>query len=206
MSHPPITENHDFHAPWSEELAQWYSDNHGDHLSNRLTIEQAALRPEDKLLDIGCGSGTAVREAVQHLTVGEAVGLDYSPAMVAIAHNQTEDHPKAEQIRFCEGSATDLPFPQNSFTVITAINSLHHWPDAGVGLKEVARVLQPGGRLLICDEVLSAAEQKNRCTFTEEQIRDLLAAQGFHLVKHQNQQIGDEQFVLLEAIPPGNGA
>ena len=196
----PMPEHSNFHAPWSQELAAWYAENHGEHSSNRQTIQQAGLQPNDWLLDIGCGSGAAIREAGCYITTGEALGVDLSPAMVDIARKKTADHPAASRLYFQEGSAMNLPLPENSRTVVVAIHSIHHWEDVRAGLAEVARVLREDGRLIICEEILSQEEQKNRATFTPDQTRKLLIECGFQPQETKTLPTEDGQIYIIKAL------
>jgi SAM-dependent methyltransferase len=137
---------------WDDETAEWYVEHYGDHATNRMAVERAHLRAGDRIVDVGCGSGEAVREAAARLQEGRVTGVDPTPAMIRIARELSASHPGQERIQFLEGSAEDIPLPDASVTVVMAINSLHHWQDAAAGLAEATRVLVPGGRLLIADE------------------------------------------------------
>ena len=167
----------DFHAPWSDELADWYAEFYGEHSSNRQTIEQAELEPGDHLLDIGCGSGSALREAARILNNGHFTGIDLSPGMIDIARSKTTGHPFEGRIDYAVGSADAIPFSDDSFSVVTAINSLHHWPDPVAGLREVQRVLREGGRLILCCEILE--DRQNRAVLDEFEVTRILADSGF---------------------------
>ena len=137
---------------WDDERVEHYVQRHGDHPTNRMTVELAALKPDDVVLDIGCGSGTAVREAAEKVPTGRVFGVDPSPAMLRIAREQTASHPARDRIEFLEGDAGNLPLPDASITVALAINSLHHWNHPAADLAEVRRVLTPDGRLLSVDD------------------------------------------------------
>lgn len=196
-----IPEHTDFHAPWSDELAQWYAQKHGEHSSNYKTIEMAELNPRDTLLDIGCGSGAAVREAASYVTQGHAVGLDLSPGMIRIAQEKTPPD-MSKRATFMIGQATQLHIEDDSKTVVTAINSLHHWPDPMAGLEEVRRVLCPGGRLLICEDVLTAEEQSTRNTFDQAKVASLLRQAGFQQLRSRTFKNPDGELFIIQCKAP----
>jgi len=135
-----------------EATAEWYAANYGDDPTNEVTVECAALRPDDVVLDIGCGSGTAVREAAMRVPGGLAIGVDRSPAMLRIAAEKSATHSARARIVLVEGDASELPLRDASVTVAWAINSLHHWDNGMRGLGEVHRVLSCQGRFLVTED------------------------------------------------------
>lgn len=112
----------------------------------RAAFEGLALGPEDRFLDVGCGSGAAVRRAAA--VAQRAVGVDLSPGMITRARELACDAPDAE---FVEGDAEALPFADAEFTAVLCTTSFHHYPDPAAAVREMARVLEPGGRLAIGD-------------------------------------------------------
>jgi ubiquinone/menaquinone biosynthesis C-methylase UbiE len=135
-----------------EATAEWYATNYGDDPTNGVTVECAALRPGDVVLDVGCGSGPAVREAATRVVEGVAIGIDRSPAMLRIAARETATHAQRARIVLVEGDASELPLRDGSVTVAWAINSLHHWENPLLGLGEVRRVLSSHGRFLVTED------------------------------------------------------
>ena len=191
-------------SAWDDETAEWYVEHYGDHATNRMAVERAQLRPDDVVVDIGCGSGEAVREAAARLQGGRVTGVDPTPTMIRIARELSASHASRDRIRFLEGSAEDLPLPDASATVVMAINSLHHWQDPVAGLAESMRVLVPGGRFLIADE-----EPEKGCwghgsgpmTDPAEVVRTVKRA-GFTQVKTSLHSEGEVRMNLLLARSP----
>jgi ubiquinone/menaquinone biosynthesis C-methylase UbiE len=112
----------------------------------RQALAALALQPDDRFLDVGCGSGAAVRAAAA--VVDRAVGVDLAPAMVARARELAAGWPRAE---FVVGDSEQLPFPSGAFTALLCTSSFHHYPDPRRALAEMARVLTAGGRLVLAD-------------------------------------------------------
>lgn len=108
----------------------------------RLAVDTAAVSPDDRIVDIGCGPGEAVRQAARRGAA--ATGVDPAPAMLRIARLFVRDG----AVQFKEGTAERVPLPDGCATVVWSLATVHHWKDVGAGLGEAHRLLVPGGRLL----------------------------------------------------------
>lgn len=106
-------------------------------------------RPFD-LLDVGSGTGSWIALAAGiPLAVGRLVGLDYSVAMCHVA--EAKARAVADPPVFVNGDSEHLPFADGSFDVVTCSHSFHHYPHQPVVVREMRRVLRPGGRLMLID-------------------------------------------------------
>ena len=123
---------------WTEESLNWL-------------IEHGRFVPTDRVLDVATGTGftaLAVAPLVRHVT-----GLDVSSGMLDEARGRA-DGSGAANVDFREGSAEALPFPGASFDAVTCRMAAHHFDSIPAFLHESARVLAPGGRLLIADTTI----------------------------------------------------
>ena len=115
---------------------------------NRLTLEQLALEPDDRVLEVGFGGG-GLLAMILDATEGEVTGVDLSEAMVARARRRFA---KVARLRLQRGSVGLLPLPDASIDKACSVNNIYFWPDPGAAMAELARVIRPGGRLAIAFE------------------------------------------------------
>jgi ubiquinone/menaquinone biosynthesis C-methylase UbiE len=117
-------------------------------------IERAQLRPREAVLDVACGTGVVARAAAERIAIGRVVGLDFNSGMLAVARSVPT---KGTSIDWIEGSALNLPFPENSFDVVLCQLGLQFFPDRPLALREMRRVLVRSGRIAL--SVFSAIER-----------------------------------------------
>lgn len=114
-----------------------------------LMIEGARFQPGDDVLDVGCGSGAPACRMVSSYGVN-VLGITTSEVGVAAATQRAADM-GLPQARFEQRDGTDNGLPDESFDVVWVLESSHLMPDRAALLTECARVLRPGGRLVLCD-------------------------------------------------------
>jgi len=141
---------------WRYDLMGWFCDTflfHGQMRELRQrTATLARLQPGDAVLDVGCGTGTMAMEVARRVgRAGRVAGID--PGTEQIARARAKAARRHLPIEFQIGVIEQLPFADQTFDVVLSTLMMHHLP-AGLkrqGLAEIARVLKPGGRLVIAD-------------------------------------------------------
>ena len=113
------------------------------------------LDPEMIVLDVACGAAHAAEKVAPH--VRQVVGLDLTRALLELGADRLRDA-GITNVLLQEGSAAELPFLDASFDLVACRAALHHVPDPGVVVAEMARVCRPGGRVVAADMVAPSAE------------------------------------------------
>ena len=128
----------------SGRLGQFHRD-----LADRAVRCALAVAPApERVLDVGSGTGYALRQlAAAAPGARELTGVDAAAGMVRVAREASDD----PRLTFIEGTAEQLPLPDASVDLVISTTSFDHWADQGAGLAECARVLTPGGHLVLSD-------------------------------------------------------
>jgi ubiquinone/menaquinone biosynthesis C-methylase UbiE len=140
-----------------DQVAQsgtWTSHYEGEtnlHTYNFFTRREAVLKmlegdgTFDRILDVGCGTGDYIQVASRHK--GSYFGVDYSWPMINQARQQISGHGK--QHLFLVGSGEDLPYQNNCFDLVMAMGYIEYFQEPFVPLREIQRILKPGGILVM---------------------------------------------------------
>lgn len=115
-------------------------------------LEHVAIDPRATILDVGCGGGAAVRRLASIAVDGKVFGVDYAPASVATARRTNGARIAAGQVDIQLASVSALPFPADTFSVVTAVETHYYWPNLRENLHEILRVLEPGGTVVLIAE------------------------------------------------------
>jgi ubiquinone/menaquinone biosynthesis C-methylase UbiE len=167
---------------------------------SRLVADLAGVGPGERVLDVGCGPGAAAREAARR---GAAVtGVDPAPLLLALGRRLSRGQ-AARHIAFVEGTAEALPVADRSATVAWAISSAHHWADTAAGLRELHRVLEPGGRLIIAERLARPGARGHAAHgFTTAQAAQTAAAAraaGFADAEHETHRASGRMLAVVRA-------
>lgn len=176
---------------WSGAKVWLFSLFNREPKSNLAIVERLSPGPGDRVLDMGCGLGAALKHV--GATGAEAVGIDPSPSMVEKASARVPDAEVAV------GSAEKIPFPDGRFTAALAVSSYHHWANPEAGLAEAHRVLAPGGQLLIVEGKLRRSKGHGLHPDTAGRLAETLIGIGFSDASAAEMRVGRHDYVVVTA-------
>jgi ubiquinone/menaquinone biosynthesis C-methylase UbiE len=120
-------------------------------------LSHISIETHDTVLDVGCGGGRTVSKLAAIATQGKVYGVDYSKESVAVANRTNRQWIDMARVEIRDGSVSQLPFSEDVFDLVTAVETHFWWPDLPMDMREVLRVLKPGGALIIIAEVYKEA-------------------------------------------------
>jgi len=104
------------------------------------------------ILDVGCGGGGTIAKLAATAAGGMVYGIDYAEGSIAACRGHNADLIKAGRVVIQKASVSHLPFPHDTFDLVTAIETQYYWPDLMGDMREILRVLKPAGRLVVIAE------------------------------------------------------
>lgn len=180
-----------------EEFNRWAAAGRGDgmeqdHLPIALpVISKMGLAARDNVLDVGCGSGWLTRRLAKIVPEGRVVGMDISDEMIRLARRESQAF---DNVMFVTGEVEEIPWEDNFFLHAISVESSYYWPDPSAGVKELFRVLGPGGQALIlinyyldnpyCHQWGELLAVKTHLLAADEWVEFFCSA-GFAKVKHE---------------------
>lgn len=121
-------------------------------------------------LDIGCGGGKTVSKLCKKIGNGKVFGVDYSELCVEKSKKLNKNNIMCGKASILQASVSSLPFDDNKFDVITAVETYYFWPDKLGDLKEVYRVLKSGGKFLLVFEMVKREDEPHKWDKVEKSL------------------------------------
>jgi ubiquinone/menaquinone biosynthesis C-methylase UbiE len=116
-----------------------------------------SIEKHSTILDVGCGGGRTVSKLAAIAALGKVYGVDYSGEGVAVAKKTNARWMDAGRVDIRQGSVSQLPFPDGMFDLVTAVETHFWWPNLSGDMREVFRVIKPGGTLILIAEIYKGA-------------------------------------------------
>lgn len=123
-------------------------------------LSHISIKQHDTILDAGCGGGRTVSKLAAIATQGKVYGVDFSRDSVAVANRTNRSWIDMDRVKILEGSVSQLPFSEEMFDLVTAVETHFWWPDLPADMREILKVLKLGGTLIIIAEVYKGANTR----------------------------------------------
>ena len=156
-------------------------------------LDNIKINEDSHVLDIGCGGGRTIKRMADNITSGHVSGIDYSD--LAVKQSKRKNHRKIKKgiVDIANASVSNIPASDNSYDIVTSFESFYFFPNVDSDIKEIWRVLRPGGKLLICLEIYKDGihDERNEAFvkqlklnyYSAQQLKELLCKSGFDNIK-----------------------
>jgi SAM-dependent methyltransferase len=126
--------------------------NEGHSSMTDWGLTHVVIESHFTILDVGCGGGRTVKKLAAIATDGMVHGIDYAEGSVAASRAENGQLIKAGRVAIEKASVSRLPFPDNTFDLVTAVETQYYWPNLVGDMREILRVVKPGGKLMVIAE------------------------------------------------------
>jgi len=116
-------------------------------------LNHVTIKSQFHILDVGCGGGRTIEKLAAIARMGVIYGIDYAEGSVAVSRKHNASLIKSGHVIIKKGSVSQLPFPDNTFDLVTAVETQYYWPDLNGDMREILRVLKPAGKLVVIAEM-----------------------------------------------------
>jgi len=168
---------------------------------NVWAVGLLGVEPSDRVLEIGFGPGIAIRELSRRATHGFVCGVDHSAVMVRQATRRNADAVRVGRVALRCGSAEHLPAFAEPFDKVLAVNNLGMWREPDELLKELHRLMRPGGRIAIVSQPRCPGATAETTVAAGREIAARLTAAGFTRIRSDTLALKPPVVCVIGEIP-----
>ena len=128
------------------------------------------IKSGDHVLDVGCGGGKTVGKLSDMVGNGKVYGIDYSDLCIKKAEKLNHKNVLCGKVKLQKATVSALPFDSEKFDLVTAVETYYFWPDKLNDLREIWRVLKPGGKIMLVFEMLKDKNDPEKWSKVEERL------------------------------------
>ena len=167
--------------------------NNGHANVGKWGLSFLKIKKDAKALDIGCGGGATISRLLEICSLGTVYGIDYSKDSVKVSRKKNAAA-LGKRCEIIQGSVSSLPYANESFDAVTAFETVYFWPDIANDFAKVYRVLKPGGKFLVCNEMCDPSDTTwsgkidGMTIYSPKEIEKLLISNGFSIEYSENKK------------------
>jgi ubiquinone/menaquinone biosynthesis C-methylase UbiE len=138
-------------SKWTGRLFTWMMNLSHSSVTD-WGLKHVQIEKDFAILDVGCGGGRTIQKLAALAPDGMICGVDYARGSLAASSAKNAELIETGRVEIKQASVSQLPFPDNKFNLITAVETQYYWPDLLKDMQEVRRVLKPGGTFIVIAE------------------------------------------------------
>ena len=156
----------------------------GNAFLNNFVSDLMSVQTDDRIIEIGCGTGKLIYKMAQEMDKGLIEGIDFSSAMVSVAKKRNKNSIAKGTVKILEGDFDNMPYEKEKYSKACSVNTLYFWPSPAHTAKKIADILKPDGQLILAFEDIEQLKQRklNQDVFhlySKDEVQELLINAGF---------------------------
>ncbi len=156
----------------------------GNAFLNDFVSELMSVQTDDRIIEIGFGTGKLIYKMAQQIDKGLIEGVDFSNVMVSIAQKRNKKNIAKGMVKIFEGNFDEMPYEKEKFSKACSVNTLYFWPAPVHTAEKIAEILKPNGKLVLAFEDIEQLKQRklNQEVFhiySKDEVQNLLINAGF---------------------------
>lgn len=171
-----------FHQPTGAvgHVAGWIMGRRSSNVArNRWAVQLLDIQPTDRVIELGCGPGVALAALATRAIRGLVVGVDHSQVMIRQARRRNRAAIRAGRVRLVHAPVESLSIGDGPFDAALAVNTVGMWPDPTARLREIGRLLRPGGRIALVSQPRCTGATAATSAAAAHELAALLTEAGF---------------------------
>lgn len=195
-----------FHNPTGPagHLAGWVMSRRSSNVRrSRWAVELLDVQATGRVIELGCGPGVAIAALASRATQGLVVGVDHSEVMIRQARRRNAGAITAGRVRLIHAPVERLHLTDGPFDAALAVNTVGFWPEPTARLRELARVLRPGGQIALVSQPRCPGATAATSTAAADRLAALLSAAGFEDLRFETLHLDPPAVCVLAAHPGG---
>lgn len=171
-----------------------------NRVRNQKTVELMKLQPDSRVLEVGCGPGLALKFCAERVSVGNVVGLDHSPVMIAQARNRVSKAGMAPKVSLMVGGIEKLDGWTMSFDRIYSLNVIQFIPDKADYFRAVYNALDNNGMCFTTYQPRMDNDDPNGAAVMADEIASLMQSSGFQKIEHVEIVAGPTPAICVSGV------
>jgi SAM-dependent methyltransferase len=194
-----------FHHPTGAvgHVAGWIMGRRSSNVArNRWAVQLLDVQPTDRVIELGCGPGVAIAALATRAVRGLVVGVDHSQVMIRQARRRNRAAIRTGRVRLIQAPVESLSISDGPFNAALAVNTVGMWPDPTARLRELGRLLRPGGRIALVAQPRCPGATAATSAAAANKLAALLSEAGFAHLRTEMLDLDPPAACVLAHVTP----